>query len=146
MRRVRVSEVSPNLASIHCSWTHTYTHTMDTTEDQIDYEEYPQEGEEEYAEGAEEEQRADSAEDMLKRMAEMDEELKQTEGDVIDGSEQAATQEEQMLLDEKSMYVSLCVCRCRLFSLCVAQICRPGGLRSLAGRAAGSLCALRRSR
>lgn len=75
---------------------------MDQTDEQIDYEEYPQEGEEEFAEGGEE-QRMETADDMLKRMAEMDEELKQSEGDVLDVSEPGATQEEQLQIDDKSM-------------------------------------------
>ncbi len=75
--------------------------TQDLSEEQIDYNEYSADGmEEEYFD--ETPDQADT-EEMLKRMAEMDEELKQTENDGQKVTDQLASISDQ--IDEKSMYV-----------------------------------------
>lgn len=70
------------------------------SEDQIDYGECSPAMEDEYYEEEVEDQTADT-EEMMKRMAEMDEELKQTDNDGQKVNEQLASISDQ--IDEKSM-------------------------------------------
>ncbi len=77
---------------------------QDLSEDQTDYGEYSPDGMEEESYEEEIGEQTDTDE-MMKRMAEMDEELKQTEHDGQKVSEQLASISDQ--IDEKSMYESV---------------------------------------